>query len=337
MKVRFDIIARRFLEFIKLRKHKISIIFQIVVSILLIILLLRIINIPDMLSLLKNANLFYFILLLILITSDRIFMAYKWYLLLRAKDNVISLYATIKTYYIGTFVGFFLPTTIGGDIVRVIKLNSEKLKRTEILSSVVLERLLGFMASAILAPVAALFLIFYFKLDIWHFLGIALMSLILVILLIIVSFSEFIIKKIEGNKKLSRNFLFSKFKNLYISYSEYKEHKGLLFLFLVLSILEQFAAVAGNYLACRALNLSIPFIYFLLIIPLVQLISRIPISFEGIGVNEGLLVYFFTLLCLSKTDAFTIGLLGHFAIVIATLPALFFYIKDMGKLFYKNR
>ena len=153
----------------------------------------------------------------------------------------------------------------------------------------------------------------------------------------LISFSEVIVQKIDKNERLSKNLLFSKFKKLYLSYAEYKNHKGLLSLFLALSILEQLAAVIGTYLACRALNLSIPFIYFLLIIPLVQLISRIPISFEGLGVNEGLLVYFFSLLGLSKTGAFTIGLLGHIAIIIATLPALFFYIKDIKTSLYQGR
>ncbi|MBE3092189.1 MAG: flippase-like domain-containing protein [Chloroflexi bacterium] len=304
---------------------------------MLIILLLRWINIPDMFSLLKNVNLYYFILLLALITCDRIFMAYKWHLLLRIKDMSISVFSVIRTYYIATFIGFFLPTTVGGDMVRVLKLRSEKRRGTDVLSSVILERILGFIASAILAPIAALFLISFFKLNIWRFLGIAGAFLFLFTILMVISFSEVIVRKIDKNEKLSKNFLFNKLKKLYLSYAEYKNHKGVLVLFLALSILEQLAPVIGNYLACRALNLSIPFIYFLLIIPLVQLISRIPISFEGIGVNEGLLVYFFALLGLSKTGAFTIGLLGHIAIIIATLPALFFYIKDIKTSLYQSR
>ena len=150
----------------------------------------------------------------------------------------------------------------------------------------------------------------------------------------LIPFNKFIFLKIDKNERLSKNILFSKLKKLYLSYAEYKNHRGLIFLFFILSVLEQFIPVIANYLACRALNLSIPFVYFLLIIPLVQLISRIPISFEGLGVNEGLLVYFFSLLGLSKTGAFTIGLLGHIAIIIATLPALFFYIKDF---IYQNK
>lgn len=337
MKRRFNIAIHNIREFIKRRKRIFNIILQLTVSIVLIILLLRLINIPDMVSLLKSVNPYYFILLLALITFDRIFMAYKWHLLLKIKDASISLFSAIRIYYIGTFIGFFLPTTVGGDMVRVLKLRSEKRRATDALSSVILERVLGFIASAILAPIAALFLISLFKLNIWRFLGIAGALLLLFIILMVISFSEFIIGKIDKNEKLSKNFLLNKFKKFYLSYAEYKNHKSLLALFLFLSILEQTMPVIGNYLACRALNLSIPFIYFLLIIPLVQLISRIPISFEGIGVNEGLLVYFFSLLGLSKTGAFTIGLLGHIAIIIATLPALFFYIRDIKTSFNQGR
>ena len=334
MKNKFNIIIHNFLKFIKKRKRKFNIIIQLLASTALIVLLLHYINIPNMISLLKNANITYLILLLILISFDRIFMAYKWHMLLKVKDASISIFSAIKTYYIATFIGFFLPTTIGGDAVRVLKLHSEKKKGTDALSSVILERMLGFIASAILAPIAAILLIFFFKLDIWHFLVIAVALLFLFTIFMLIPFNKFIFLKIDKNERLSKNILFSKLKKLYLSYAEYKNHRGLIFLFFILSVLEQFIPVIANYLACRALNLSIPFVYFLLIIPLVQLISRIPISFEGLGVNEGLLVYFFSLLGLSKTGAFTIGLLGHIAIIIATLPALFFYIKDF---IYQNK
>jgi uncharacterized protein (TIRG00374 family) len=337
MKRKFKIFISNLLEFIKRRRRRFNLIIQILISVVLIILLLRLINISDMFALLKSVNLYYFILLLALVTADRIFMAYKWHLLLKVKDKSISLFSAIKTYYIGTLAGFFLPTTVGGDMIRVLKLRSEKKSGTDVLSSVIMERMLGFIASAIVAPIAALFLISFLELDVWRFLWIAGAFLFFFIVLIVISLSGFLVRKIDRSKKLSKNILFGKFKKLYLSYVEYKNHKGLLAAFLILSILEQMMPVIGNYLACRALNLSVPFVYFLLIIPLIQLISRIPISFEGIGVNEGLLVYFFVLLGLSKTGAFTIGLLGHIALIIAALPALYFYIRDIKNSYYRSR
>src|SRR4030043_1111375 len=115
MRRKFKIFVSNLLEFIKRRRRRFNLIIQLVISIVLIILLLRLINIPDMFSLLKSANIYYFILLLALITFDRIFMAYKWHLLLKVKDMSISVFSVIKIYYVGTFIGFFLPTTVGGD------------------------------------------------------------------------------------------------------------------------------------------------------------------------------------------------------------------------------
>ena len=337
MKHRFILITKSIIGFVKRNKRIINFILQLAVSAVLIILLLRWINIPDMLSLLKNINLYYFLILLAVITFDRIFMAYKWHLLLKIKDNSISIFTVIRTYYIGTLIGFFLPATVGGDIVRVLKLQREKQKGSDVLSSVILERILGFIASAILAAITALVMISFLKLNVWRFLWIAGVVLFLFSVIILISFNKFIVYKIDKNEKLSKNFLLNKLKKLYQSYAEYKNHRSLLVLFLILSILEQLIPVVANYLACRALNLSIPFIYFLLVIPLVQLISKIPISFEGFGINEGLLVYFFALLGLSGTGAFTIGLLGHISIMIAALPGLYFYIKDIRASFRRGR
>jgi len=336
MKQRFFEVFHKILYFSKQHKRAINVTVQVVVSAVLIYQLLRLIDIPEMVILFSNVNAFYFILLLALITFDRIFMAYKWHFLLKVKDRSISFLTVIKTYYIGTFIGFFLPATIGGDIVRVVKLRSDKHKGSDIMYYVILERMLGFAASAILATVTALFLIFLFKLKIWIFLLIAGAILVLFIILILFSFNRLVINKIDRNERLAGNFIFSRLKKIYVSYADYKNHKGLLVLFLVLSILEQMVPVVANYLMGLMLNLDIPLMYFLLVIPLVQLISRIPVSFEGIGINEGLMVYFFGLLGLSKTGAFSIGLLGHIAVIFATLPGLYFYFRDFRTLISKK-
>jgi len=336
VKKKLKIIFRRFLELLKGKNRKFNLVVQILISIALITLLLQLVDIPDMVSLFKSINPVYLILLLLLISFDRVFMAYKWHMLLKVKNMSISFFSAVRNYYIATFIGFFLPTTVGGDLVRVLKLRSEKKSGTDVLSSVILERMLGFLASAILAPIAAFFLIAFYKVDIWRFLMIAGILLLVFITLVLIPFNNSIYRRIDRNKKLSRNALFIRFKKLYQSYIIYKDHKRLIFLFLFLSILEQLVPVVANYLASLALNLSIPFVYFLLVVPLIQLISRTPISFEGVGVNEGLMVYFFSLLGLSVTGAFSIGLLGHISVIIAALPAVYFYYSDIRASYRAN-
>ena len=141
----------------------------------------------------------------------------------------------------------------------------------------------------------------------------------------IISFNAKTLIKPKIKEKFKRVPLIKKMDKFYKAYSDYRKHKRLIVVFVLLSCLEQFAPVLGNYIASCALGFSIPFLYFLAVIPIVQLFTRIPISFNGIGVHEGLLVFFFGILHLGKTDAFTIGLVGHIAILISVIPAVTYY------------
>lgn len=305
-------------------KPSIKFFIQLIVSLGLIVALLKIVNPGKVVVLLGSINIWFFILLLLLITFDRIFMAYKWHLLMKAMNIKTSIYDAIRVYYIGTFASFFLPTTVGADLVRVYKLHSEKQEGTKVFSSVIIERLLGLIASALVAVLGILFLIYILKLDIWLFFWSAVLLLILFIIIFIFSFYTHFVFGRRVKQWMKEFPLFEKLKKVYKIYTEYKNKKPLLLFFIILSCLEQLVAVIGDWLASYALGLSIPFIYFLAVVPIVQLFNRIPVSFNGIGVNEALLVYFFALLGLQESAAFTIGLIGHVAILLSVLPVVFY-------------
>jgi len=304
---------------------KIKFSIQLIISAGLLFFLLKIINVRQAAGLLSRINIWFFLLLILLITLDRIFMAYKWHLLLRIKNIEITAGSAVKSYYFATFASFFLPTTVGGDLVRVYKMRREKQNGTEIASSIIIERMLGFIASAFVAVIGVLLLISLMGIGLWKFFWLVLLILLVFAAILFLSFKLHFIERIrrKGNGKLS--FLLGKLQGIYKSYREYSGHKKLLFIFFVFSCIEQLAPVVGNYIASCALGLSIPFLYFLAVIPVAQLFNRIPVSFNGIGVSECLLVYFFNLLALNKTAAFTIGITGHIGIFISVLPVMVYY------------
>ena len=80
-------------------------------------------------------------------------MAWKWWLLVRGRDATLGLWAAIRAYYLASFAGYFLPMTVGADAVRIGALAGAG--RTAVLvASVVLERLVGALAQAVLAVVS---------------------------------------------------------------------------------------------------------------------------------------------------------------------------------------
>jgi uncharacterized membrane protein YbhN (UPF0104 family) len=62
-------------------------------------------------------------------------------------------------------------------------------------------------------------------------------------------------------------------------------------------------------LLAHALSLSVPFWYLMLFIPLVHLLSALPLSFGGAGVREGGYVVFLALIGIGKNEAVAFGLL----------------------------
>jgi uncharacterized membrane protein YbhN (UPF0104 family) len=83
-----------------------------------------------------------------------------------------------------------------------------------------------------------------------------------------------------------------------------------------LSFLFHWFQLSLQVLLAYALNLAVPVWYLVLFIPLVHLLSALPISFAGIGVRESGYVGFLALIGIGKNQALAFGLLWS-ALVLA--------------------
>src|SRR5215468_6624787 len=76
--------------------------------------------------------------------------AWRWQRVLEVFDAHVPLRTLTKHYFAGQFVGNVLPSTIGGDVVRVTRASGTVESSTVAFGSVVLERLTGFVALPLL-------------------------------------------------------------------------------------------------------------------------------------------------------------------------------------------
>ncbi len=89
-----------------------------------------------------------------LIVVSRFAVAARWYLVLRAMGVDIPLSTTLRLNFAGLYATNFLPSTVGGDIVRlagIIQLNHGGSKAT---ASVLLDRIIGLLGMATAVPLA---------------------------------------------------------------------------------------------------------------------------------------------------------------------------------------
>jgi uncharacterized protein (TIRG00374 family) len=94
-----------------------------------------------------------------LVLVDRALMAYRWLLLLCIIDPADRppLREVMRIFFVSTFVGTFLPASIGGDAVRAYSMTRLNVRGRDAVASVFMDRMLG-VASILIMAAAGLLL-----------------------------------------------------------------------------------------------------------------------------------------------------------------------------------
>jgi hypothetical protein len=68
---------------------------------------------------------------------------FRWYILVRAQDLPLSLFNAVRLGLVGFFFSSFLPSSIGGDIIKAAMIAREQQRRTVAVSTVLFDRAIG--------------------------------------------------------------------------------------------------------------------------------------------------------------------------------------------------
>jgi uncharacterized membrane protein YbhN (UPF0104 family) len=114
-------------------------------------------------------------------------------------------------------------------------------------------------------------------------------------------------------------------------FGSYLHHSRLFSYVMLLSFIFQFINIFVNIIIGAALNVSIPFFYYYVAMPIIALLAAVPISFNGIGVRENAYVFFLGLVGIDKSVAFSFALLWLFIVVVSSLIGGPIYILRKGR------
>ena len=106
----------------------------------------------DILSALKKISFTDILLAVILIVASRFFVIGRWFILLRSGGVKISFSDTTALTFTGLFSANFLPTTIGGDVVRLAGAMQMGYDRAVCLASIAADRLVGMLGMVFTLP-----------------------------------------------------------------------------------------------------------------------------------------------------------------------------------------
>ena len=270
---------------------------------------------------LRSADPKYLFLSALFFMVTNFIILWRWYVFIKALKLDVSLRNTTRWFFVGLFCNLFLPTSIGGDVIKVIGLCRTTDDKTKVFATVVLDRLSGFAGIVILSIVALL--IGHRILDDRSIvISVAILG-VLSLGVTAVLFSE------QWYSLASRIFSFwPKLKdNLMQVHYDVVLMKGKLkdgVLAIGISVFAQIILALSFYMTAKGLNQDVAFVYFLIFSPLVCVVTTLP-SIGGLGVREVGWVYFLGKVGVPQGIAVSMSLINFlFMVIIGVLGGIIY-------------
>ncbi len=299
----------------KIIKKIFVIVFRVGISFLLLYFLFRQVDEKNLLEIVKKADVLVLLLAAGVFFLNYILCFFRWEMILKALEVKLPRKKLLTPFTGGIFFNLFLPSTIGGDFVRSVDLAVHTKKTKEVVASVFLDRLSGFVGLVILT-LASLLCGWGIIQDKSVLITIAIIVGILGLILLVL-FNNFIFSKV--NKLLDSpraGRIREALKDLHEEIYYFKGHKKIISYNLLFSIIIQAIGPLSYYIISLALGLKINIIYFFIFLPVIGAITLLPISIGGLGVREMSIVFFFAKVGVAKDMAFTMSLVNSFFMVV---------------------
>lgn len=244
---------------------------------------------------------------------------WRWWLLLKALGFPAPLRHLSESYLVATFFNNFLPSNIGGDLIRVRDSSRLTGSTTTSLAVVAIDRILGFGALYAVAVVAYLL----GGPTVREFAGarVALGGLALVFgALAYLFFRPGTARRFMARSGLARlAWARDKFEKAQAAVHGYRADLGSVWLAFAASVVLQVLVVWYYFAVAHALRIPLPVAAAFVMVPLCTLFQAIPVSFNGWGIRESLFVVYFGQIGLPKEGALAFSLVGAGLIVALSL------------------
>lgn len=288
---------------------------RIAISILILFFLFRQVDIKALFELIKNSDKMLLFFVFIVYFGNYLLGIFRWEMLLKAVKIHLSMKRIIMSFSGGIFFSLFLPSTIGGDFIRSLDLAAHTKKPKEVVATVFLDRLSGYIGLTLLSLLAVVFG--------WRFVQDRAVLLSVVIIALILCSILFVLFNSSIYSRVSK-FLHTPnagkikeiIRNLHQEIHYFRHRKKIIIYNLIISIIIQSISPVAFYLTGLALGVKINIMYYFIFLPIIGAITLLPISIGGLGLRDATTIYFFAKACVSKDLAFAMSLLNFSFIIV---------------------
>jgi glycosyltransferase 2 family protein len=268
-------------------------------------------------------------LTVVLYLLDRLSMAHKWNILLRARNCWLSHWAAFRIYLASGFVGYVIPASVGSDVFRAARLSLAGRSVSKVSATIVLERVLGLLAILTLSCAGLLFVVLGGRQELLPLLGAVAAALIVGTVLTAMSMSERLYRVLRrATSRFAGNRIVKMLHALHDEYVALSSRARPLEVFFLLSIVNQIIQALMFLPVLVALNVEVNLLALFAVLPLSKaFVQLMPIP-AGIGVAEGSQVVALSLAGVPPADGLAVALVLRAIDLSMLLPAGIAYAAD---------
>lgn len=240
--------------------------------------------------------------------------AKRWQKIICSLSNPIPLWDACYHTAIGAFLSQCLPSSVGGDVYKGIILKQRyKISTALSVSTTLIDRLYG-ISSFILFAFLGCFVE-------WKSLITSSIGELMILILVLAGGALIILYGLKFAKQKVPLFLMP-----IVSFSESISliffHKTDALIIFMTSLVASFCLIMGAFLLSVGIGLELTLFQIFISIPLVIIISAIPISFAGWGLREGAMVVILSIYGVPKEEALALSLLFGIVQFLSAFPGL---------------
>jgi len=247
--------------------------------------------------------------------------AWRWGVLLHAQRITSRLLHLLQSYLVATFFNNFLPSNIGGDVVRVRDTAPAAGSKTLATTVILVDRGIGLLALVFVAAVGASVAARSHQAVgpigpgwLWLVLagGIATAAPVLLM-------PHRVGELLAPLKALHQEWVEERIGRLVSALARFSETPRALGLGFAGAILVQAILVAFYAAIAHALRVPIPMSHLAILVPLSFIVQMAPVSVNGLGVREATFSYYFARLGLPLESALALSFLGAVLVMVFSL------------------
>jgi uncharacterized protein (TIRG00374 family) len=302
-----------------------------IVSIGLLALLFSRVDVSRLWGVARNASLGWLAFALLLYLAMLLASALRWGVLLRAQHVRLPFSFLTQSFLVATFFNNFLPSNIGGDVIRIADSAKAAGSKTLATTVVLIDRGLGVLGLALIAATGATIMQRMAVGPVgpgilWAGFGLGAIVATPALLM-----PEAVTKLLQPLRVFHREWVDERIEKLTYALTRFKETPAALAACFAGAVVVQAILVLFYVAIARSMNIPIGFAELAVIVPVSFIVQMVPLSVNGFGIREATFGFYFTRLGLPLESALVVSFVGAALIMLFSLSGGVAYLSRTAR------